>query len=281
MKDLWSTTRQDLMQSPYLRKVEIVDSLEDVWDHFAHTIVDLVKANNTEGKPTLVILPVGPFDYQRLAGLCNRERVQLHELFIINMDEYCNDVGDDWVPISHPLSFRGHMERNLFSLLDERLGFRADNVLFPHPRHLELIQTRIRELGGVDVCFAGFGINGHVAFNEPPASNDQYTAEQYAALPTRVLDLTRETITQNAILGAAGDLELVPRKAVTIGMAEIMASQVFHGYVMRDWHRMVIRRCLFGPKTPARPGSIILQTHPNCRLTMPSFVADLPAPGLQ
>ena len=280
MKDVWTITRQDLEESPYLRKVDIVDGLEDVWDHFARTTADLIKRNNGAGKPTLVILPVGPFDYRRLAELCNREGIQLDGLFTINMDEYCNETGDDWIPISHPLSFRGHMEKNFFSLLDGRLGFGKDNALFPHPGCPESVQNRIKKLGGVDVCFAGFGINGHVAFNEPPEPHDEYSADQFAALPTRVVDLTRETITQNAILSAGGDLGLVPRKAITIGMAEIMESKVFHGYVMRDWHRMVIRRCLFGPKTPGCPGSIVLQTHPHCRLTMPSFVADLPSAGL-
>lgn len=268
------------MEASYVREVEIVESLEDVWDHFTLTMVELIKTNNAVDKPTVVILPVGPFDYRRLAELCNSERIPLDNLFTINMDEYCNDAGDDWVPITHPLSFRAHMERNLFSLLDDDLGFRKENAIFPHPADPEFIQGKIDELGGIDVCFAGFGINGHVAFNEPLELGHECSVEEYGALPTRVVDLTRETITQNAVLSSAGDLELVPRKAITIGMAEMSGARVFHGYLMRRWHSMVIRRSLFGPQTPRYPASIILQTHPFSRITMASYVADLPRPEL-
>ena len=67
--------------------------------------------------------------------------------------------------------------------------------------------------------FGGIGINGHLAFNE---SQDELTPEEFAALHTRVLAISRETRTANAIGDLSGAIDAMPKKAVTIGMAEIL-----------------------------------------------------------
>ena len=50
--------------------------------------------------------------------------------------------------------------------------------------------------GGADICFGGIGINGHLAFNEPQPG---LPVEAFLSLPTRVLAISRETLTVNAI----------------------------------------------------------------------------------
>ena len=45
------------------------------------------------------------------------------------------------------------------------------------------------------------------------------------ALPTRVLPLSKETISQNTRLTAGGDESLMPRFAATMGMAPILAAR--------------------------------------------------------
>ena len=78
----------------------------------------------------------------------------------------------------------------------------------------------IEELGGVDIAFGGIGITGHLAFNEP---QPELTAEQFAQLPTRVLDIHPETRATNCVGDLGGALEDMPRKCVTIGMKEILS----------------------------------------------------------
>jgi len=76
----------------------------------------------------------------------------------------------------------------------------------------------IETLGGVDMCLGGLGINGHVAFNEPAETDDTITVEEFAALPTRVLPISRETKTINAYGYQRGDLRGMPEWCITIGM---------------------------------------------------------------
>jgi glucosamine-6-phosphate deaminase len=132
----------------------------------------------------------------------------------------------------------------------------------------------IHERGGVDACFGGIGINGHVAFNEPPEPGEEFSLEQFASLPTRVLSLARETLTINAVT-VGGEISIIPRRAVTVGMKEILASRSLRFYCNRPWQSAVIRRALHGPLTPACPASL-LRRHPDALLTVADYVAAQP-----
>ena len=121
---------------------------------------------------------------------------------------------------------------------------------------------KIEELGGVDIAFGGIGITGHLAFNEP---QPELTAEQFAQLPTRVLDIHPETRATNCVGDLGGALEDMPRKCVTIGMKEILGARKLRLGVFRDWHRAVCRRAAYGEVTAAFPATLA-QNHPDALL---------------
>ncbi len=255
--------------------VEMMEADEDLYHDMARTMLNKYLENEAVGRPTVFILPVGPVgQYRRLARICNLERISLRNLFSFNMDEYLDDEGN-WLPIDHPLSFRGHMKRSFMDLLDAELAPPAENIIFPDPHDLEAVPRRIEELGGVDICYGGIGINGHIAFNEPPEPGEECSKEDFAQRPTRVLELSRETRLINSVTVADGNRDLIPRLAVTIGMKEILAAREIRLYANRPWQRAIVRKVLHGPVTPAVPCSY-LQEHPNASLTMTEFVAQPP-----
>ena len=252
----------------------IVETLEDLNEYFAQELADLLRDNNSRGEMTKVILPVGPLDYKPLARLCNEEGISCRNLVIFMMDEYCYEDGTA-IPLDHPLSFRAFMEREFLSLLDEDKRVPPDQIIFPDPQDPGLSARKMAEFGGVDVCYGGFGINGHFAFNEPPEPGEEADAEAVRNSTTRVLNLSRESITQMALGGTGGNLELVPPKAVTLGMKELLSAREIHLYFMRTWHAGVMRRALFGPITPSYPASLV-QTHPRVTVIMTSYAAAIP-----
>jgi glucosamine-6-phosphate deaminase len=146
--------------------------------------------------------------------------------------------------------------------------------VFPDPLGPGRIQRLIDKRGGVDACFGGIGINGHIAFNEPPEPGQSMPVEDFAALPTRVLSLSRETRTINSVT-VGGEISIVPQRAITVGMKEILASRRLRFYCNRPWQRAVVRRVLHGPLTSACPASL-LRTHPDAELTVADYVAELP-----
>jgi glucosamine-6-phosphate deaminase len=220
------------------------------------------------------IVPVGPVDqFPILARLINEKGISCREVMFINMDEYL-DEEDRWVSEDHPLSFRGYMKRAFYDLLPTELAPRTENRVFPDPRGTDAVGKLIEQRGGMDVCFGGIGINGHVAFNEPPEPGERITVEEFARLPTRVLSLARETRTINSVT-VGGEISVVPRRAVTVGMKEILASRRLRFYCNRPWQSAVVRRVLHGAVTAECPASL-LRRHPDAMITMADYVAAEP-----
>jgi len=89
-----------------------------------------------------------------------------------------------------------------------------------------------------------------------------------------VLDLSRETRTINSVT-VGGELSVVPRRAVTVGMREILASRRLRFYCNRPWQQAVVRRVLHGPLTAACPASL-LRTHADASITVADYVAAVP-----
>jgi glucosamine-6-phosphate deaminase len=249
----------------------------DMWgvaDDMARAMLDLIEAARSEGRSATLIVPVGPVDqFPVLAERINQRRCDCRDVMLINMDEYLTP-DDRWVSIDHPLSFRGFMNRNFYDLIDPALAPRPRNRVFPDPLDREGIPSLIERRGGVDACFGGIGINGHIAFNEPPEPGESISVEDFAALPTRVLSLTRETRTINSVT-VGGEISIVPSQAITVGMKEILASRRLRFYCNRPWQRAVVRRVLHGPLTPACPASL-LRMHPDAELAVADYVAELP-----
>lgn len=255
-------------------RLRILGDLASIAEDMARVMAETIRDALAEKGAATLIVPVGPVDqFPILARMVNEDRLSLRDVVLINMDEYLTD-DDRWVPLDHPLSFRAFMDRNFYSLLDPQLAPQPENRVFPDPADLGAIGRLIESRGGVDATFGGIGINGHIAFNEPPEPGESCTVEEFAALPTRVLDLARETRTINSVT-VGGGIEVVPRRCVTVGIREILASHRLRFYCNRPWQSAVIRRALHGPLTPACPASY-LQTHPDAMLSVADYVAARP-----
>lgn len=255
-------------------KVTIKTDMPSIAQAVAEDMLTEILRAKREGREATLIVPVGPVDqYPILARRVNQEKISLRDVVLINMDEYLTD-DDQWVPAEHPLSFLGYMDRLFYDLLDPSLAPRKENRVFPHPQKCDDIQKLIDTRGGVDCTFGGIGINGHMAFNEPPEKEEGITDTAFAQLPTRVLSLTRETRTINSVT-VGGEISIIPWRCVTVGMKEILESRRMRFYCNRPWQSAVVRRVLHGPITAHCPASFI-RTHPEAYLTVADYVAQPP-----
>jgi glucosamine-6-phosphate deaminase len=235
-------------------RLVILEGLDQLHRHFAHTIAQEIAGNNRRGLPTRLILPVGPTGgYPYLAETITRERISLKRCHFFFMDEYCDDSDHALAP-SHPLSFRGTMERLFFSHIDDgELSIPPEQVSFPDHANVGLLKEEIKRVGGIDTCYGGIGIHGHLAFNEPEPG--------VSHTDPRLVHLNAFTVTINAIRAqVGGNLENFPRQAFTLGMRQILDARRIVLYCRNggpyDWANTVLRLALLG-----QPGDDYPVTH--------------------
>ena len=239
-----------------------VKSEWDVYFDMALAMLKEIMKNNEQGKNTVMIVPVGPTDqYPILARLVNELGVSLKNVHFFNMDEYMitqTEVIDE----NHPMSFKERMNKEFYSLVNPELVMPQSQRHFPQPGKETEYDALIEELGGVDLCLGGLGINGHLAFNEAAEEDDPITAEEFGKLGTRVLPITRETRTINAYGYQRGDLRGMPEWCITIGMRQILESRSVYIALNRPWQHGIVKHVLFDKIQPQIPASL-LQNHPD------------------
>lgn len=244
----------------------------DVYFDMALTMYEEIVKNNAQGKPTVFIVPVGPTEqYPILAKLINSQRVSLKNVHFFNMDEYLItptrriDDGDK-------MSFHGRMQREFYDRVDPELVMPESQRHFPEPGQEAEYDRMIAELGGPDICFGGLGINGHVAFNEAAEADDPITADEFAALGTRVLRITRETRAINAFGYQRGDLAGMPEWCITVGMKPILSSRRVYIALNRPWQNGPLKHVLLGEECPQWPSSLLRRVG-NVELCMTEAIA--------
>lgn len=268
--DYYYYNKEQLLADPKIPLIVMEDNAT-VFEAMAQEMAEEIKRKNALGEKTVFICPVGPVgQYPYFVDLVNKENISLKNVWFINMDEYLTD-DKQWIPKEHRLSFRGFMDRTVYTKIKPELVMLPEQRVFPDPENLSYIPELIEELGGVDICFGGIGINGHVAFNEadPSLSNEEFLAQK-----TRVLDITKETRTANAIGDFNGALEDMPKYCVTIGIYEIAHARKIRLGCFRNWHRAVVRRTAYGEATSDFPVSL-LTNHQDINLKITEFVAAL------
>jgi len=275
------TLPADQISSAARMRFQILADQPSLFQHMARSIADEIKTNNLVGQPTRLILPVGPTrPYPLLVQICNQESICWKNVHTFNMDEYCDWQGR-WIPEDHPLSFRGFMQRTLFSQLEPELRIPPKQIHFPDPLHLDSLSNEIQKAGGIDTCYGGIGYHGHVAFNEPPFSRYyRISPDEYRASLTRLVQLAPDTVVMNSIRNTSGNSLDFPAMGVTIGMADILASRRIRLYCPGGaWQRTVLRITLLGEPDVAYP-STLLQGHPDIKVYADRETAELPEPTL-
>jgi len=168
----------------------------------------------TAKKPFVLGLPTGSSPlgmYGELIRLCKAKKVSFKNVVTFNMDEY---VG---IPKDHPESYYSFMWNNFFGKIDIKKS--NANILNGNAKNLETecarYERKIKSYGGINLFVGGIGPDGHIAFNEPGSS---------LASRTRIKTLTEDTIIANSRF-FGGDVSLVPKTALTVGVATVMDAQ--------------------------------------------------------
>lgn len=152
--------------------------------------------------------PVGL--YEELIKLNEEKKIDFSKVTTINLDEY---IG---ISNNHPQSYRYFMNDTLFN----HINIDKNNTYVPNGNAEDMeaecvgYDKNIRDLGGIDLQLLGIGGNGHIAFNEPDGE---------LVVGTHVTGLTESTIEANSRF--FDSIDEVPKKAITMGLGEIMKAK--------------------------------------------------------
>ena len=252
-------------------RLRLVPTESDMYLDMALTMLDAIARCRRENRPCALIVPVGPTgQYPILAELVNRLAVPLGHVHFFNMDEYLI-TPTQAIDKEHPMSFHARMEKDFYSRVLPEFAMPESQRHFPEPGKEKEYDRMIEEIGGIELCMGGLGINGHIAFNEPPEADQPMTAEAFAALGTRVLPITRETRTVNAIGYQRGDIRGMPEWCITVGMKQILASRAVYISLSRDWQHGIARHVFYDEPQAAIPASL-LQRHGNVCFCAPESI---------
>ena len=185
--------------------------------------------------------------YQRMAALQRTDPVDYSRIRVFSVDELCPPAPADgyfWRQVRAEFLAWANVDLarcRPFDVAD------ADALAM-----CQQYEAAIALGGGLDVVMLGLGPNAHLASNEPG------TAFETRTRPVRLLDATVQYIlTDSVIQGEVCD------RAVTLGLATIMAAREVIVLVSGEAKRAPLARMLEAPVAEDVPATI-LRSHPRC-----------------
>lgn len=185
--------------------------------------------------------------YKEIINMYNEDLIDFSNITTFNLDEYYGLSGED------NQSYRYYMNENLFN----HINIDKENTFIPNgkAKDPQLESGRYDELveqsGDIDLQILGIGSNAHIGFNEP--------CDIFAS-GTHLVDLNDETIKANSRF--FDSIEEVPKKAISMGMKNIMRAKKIILLACGKDKADAIKNTIEGGITPLVPASI-LQLHPD------------------
>lgn len=208
-----------------------------------------------------IIVATGASQFELLRHLVAAPGIDWSKVTAFHLDEYAG------LPITHPASFRAYLRERFLAPLPEKPTFHEVNGeaadLGAECARLSALVTQ----APIDVCFAGVGENGHLAFNDPPA--DFTTKDAYLAV-----NLDEACRRQQFGEGWFPTLDAVPTRAISMSVPQMMASRLLILVAPDERKARPVAAALEGPVTPDVPASM-MQRHPDCKLFLDEASASL------
>jgi glucosamine-6-phosphate deaminase len=194
-----------------------------------------------------MVFAAAPSQSETLAALVAAPGIDWSRVTAFHMDEY---IG---LPAGAEQRFAVWLDDQIFG----RLGFGAVHRITPEP---DPAAETVRYAGllaaaPIDVVCLGIGVNGHIAFNDPPV------ADFADPLDVKIVDLD-ETCRQQQVDDACfATLADVPRRAITLTVPRLLRAERLFCVVPGRLKRAAVAATLGGPVATSCPASA-LRGHP-------------------
>jgi glucosamine-6-phosphate deaminase len=199
-----------------------------------------------------IIVASAPSQNELIAGLAESSGIDWSRVTIFHMDEY---IG---MAASHRASFRNYQRRHLLANVQPAAfhGIRGEaaNPEAECARYAALLAA-----APIDLVCMGIGENGHIAFNDPPVAdfNDPRSV--------KVVELDETCRRQQVNDGCFPNLDVVPRRAITLTCPTLMSGRALICVVPDSRKAEAVSNTLRAQICTACPATI-LRLHTNATL---------------
>lgn len=198
-----------------------------------------------------MVFAAAPSQSDVLASLVAAEGVDWTRVVAFHMDEYIGLAPDD------PARFGNWLGRYIFDLLPFAEVHRVlpgDDAEATARDYAALLDE-----APIDVIQLGIGVNGHIAFNDPPV------ADFNDPLDVKVVELDEVCRQQQVDDDCFATLADVPLRAITLTIPRLLRAGKLFCMVPSRVKRNAVRDALEGPVSTDCPASILRQLD-NCTL---------------
>jgi glucosamine-6-phosphate deaminase len=193
-----------------------------------------------------MIFAAAPSQAGMLAALTGAEDIDWRRVTAFHMDEY---VG---LAAEAPERFAAWLDQHLF----QKVPFGAVHRIVPEPDPDVAANRYATALAKapIDIVCLGIGVNGHIAFNDPPVADFDDPRDVKVVI---LDDICRQQQVDDECFARFED---VPETAVTLTIPRLLRAGRLFCVVPGASKRDAVRAALYGPVTTACPASILRQT---------------------
>ncbi len=239
--------------------VHRLPSREDLGVAAAALAADAIRAAIADRGEARLMLAAAPSQSATLAALASYDDIDFSRVVAFHMDDYLG------LPADAPQGFGNWLVANFTDLLPATPDLRRIDTT-DGPEAAADAYARVMGDAPFDVTLCGLGVNGHLAFNDPPAD----FADPMAA---RVVELDSVSRQQQVDEGHFPTYDDVPAHAVTVTIPRLLNAGLVVCSVPGAPKRQAVADTVRLDPNPWHPGTA-LKTHPNAHL----FVDEESAP---
>ena len=229
---------------------KIITSADDFAKVTSQKVADEIRELQRDPeKQVVIVFATGNTMVGFLNNLALEEGIDWKRIQAFHLDEYKG------LPPEDEHSFAYFLNENLF----RRVPIPEENIHYingarPDP---DAYMRKLKEYGGADIVLLGVGMDGHLAFCEPPLYSSFNSGMQEVELDERTIESNEPDypgIRDNPY-------------AYTMGMRDIYEGRHIYFFVNKSKKAGIVQRSLEGPITEGIPASM-LQVHRNVTVVL-------------
>ena len=217
----------------------------------AHDIASAMRAAIARHGAVRMVFAAAPSQAEMLAALAPTPGLDWGRVTAFHMDEHIGLAPEA------PQRFANWLDAHLFG----KAAFGAVHRIEPgrDPAAAARNYAALLASAPIDIVCLGIGVNGHIAFNDPPVADFDDPED------VKIVELDAICRRQQVDDGCFATLAEVPTHALTLTVPRLLRAEQLFCVAPGPLKRPAVERTLHGPVTTDCPASV-LRRHPACIL---------------